>query len=261
VVGAHVRERRVHCQKPPEPYDIAKLQLESEFEKFLEHPLGPALEAVTGAFAVGARHFGVSAGRMAQAILKGQMYEQFAYEMRTLREAGKLPKNPGATKHEIFTWAELMKIIDDECPDEERLDALKAAFYAVNKIRDGDADQIVSYQLWQITKELRSGDILLLHSMYTRVSSSAGAHARDWVAHMAKISGLVIPELVERYEKRLTDLLLMTPRVQVADDSRNGYLGSGINSVNNRLTFLGVRLCQNIEGYKIELGNARQRSE
>lgn len=144
-------------QKPREPYDIARLQLESEFEKFLEHPLGPALEAVTGAFALGAKHFAVSAGRIAQAILKGQMYEQFAYEMRTLRGAGKLPENPGATKHEIFTWAELMKIIDDECPDEERLDALKAAFYAVNKIRDGDAEQILSYQLWQITKELDSG--------------------------------------------------------------------------------------------------------
>ena len=31
---------------------------------------------------------------------------------------------------------------------------LKAAFYNVNKINQTDADQIVSYQLWQIAKEL-----------------------------------------------------------------------------------------------------------
>jgi hypothetical protein len=42
---------------------------------------------------------GVAAGRMAQAILKGQMYEQLAEEWRCLREAGKLPENLGETKH------------------------------------------------------------------------------------------------------------------------------------------------------------------
>lgn len=120
--------------KPREPYDIAKLQLESEFERFLEHPCTQALEAITGALALGARQLGVAAGRMAQAILKGQMYEQLAEEWRNLREAGKLPDNLGETKHGLYTWAELMKIIDDECPDSEKLDALKAAFYAVNKI-------------------------------------------------------------------------------------------------------------------------------
>ena len=139
--------------KPRESLDIAKLKLESEFELFLEHPLGPALEAVTGALAVGVRHLGVAAGRMAQAILKGQMYEQFAEELRTLREAGKLPENLGKTKHGLYTWAELMKIIDDECPDSENLDALKAAFYAVNRISPSDTDKIVEYQLWQVAKE------------------------------------------------------------------------------------------------------------
>jgi len=55
------------------------------------------------------------------------MYEQCADEWRTLREGGKIPENLGETKHGLYTWAELMKIIDDECPDGEKLDALKAA--------------------------------------------------------------------------------------------------------------------------------------
>src|SRR5207249_885449 len=116
--------------------------------------LTQALEAVTGAFALGAKQLGVAAGRMAQAILKGKMYEQWAEELRVLREAGKIPDNLGETKHGLYTWAELVKIIDDDCPDSERLEALKAAFYAVNAINKSDADQIVSYQLWQIAKEL-----------------------------------------------------------------------------------------------------------
>ena len=121
-------------QKPREVFNIASLSLESEFERFLEHPVTAALETFTGALALGAKHSGTAAGRMAQAILKGQMYSQFAEELRTLREAGKIPDNLGETKNGLYTWAELMKIIDDECPDLERLDALKAAFYAVNRV-------------------------------------------------------------------------------------------------------------------------------
>ncbi|MGA3371649.1 MAG: hypothetical protein ABSC48_07795 [Terracidiphilus sp.] len=242
--------------KPREFYDVAKLQLESEFERFLEHPLTQAMEAFTGALALGARQLGISAGRMAQAILKGQMYEQLAEEWRGLREAGKIPDNLGETKHGLYTWAELMKIIDDECPDGERLDALKAAFYAVNRINESDTDKIVEYQLWQISKELRSGDILLLRSMYTRLNMAPGNHARDWAMQMAQLSGLAIPELLERYEKRFIDLLLMTPRSKVGGDIQLGYDASGIDTRNNRLTQLGVRFCRNIEIYKIDLEGA-----
>lgn len=247
--------------RPSAPYDIAKLQLETEFERFLEHPLTQALEGITGALALGAKHLGVAAGRMAQAIVKGQMYEQFAEEMRTLREAGKLPENLGRAKHGLYTWAELMKIIDDECPDEERLEALKAAFYAVNRITDDDRVRIVEYQLWQLTKELRSGDILVLRSLYTRLNIAPGNHAREWAINMAQISGLDIPELLERYEKRLIDLLLMTPRFRVAGDAQTGYEESGFNRTNNRLTQLGIRLCQNIDRFKVDLVDAKKDAE
>ena len=47
----------------------------------------------------------------------------------------------GGTEVASSRRGRLMKIIDDECPDSEKLDALKAAFYAVNKINQADADQ------------------------------------------------------------------------------------------------------------------------
>jgi hypothetical protein len=242
--------------RPRESYDIAKLQIESEFERFLDHPVTQALEAVTGAFAVGVKQLGLSAGRMAQAIVKGQMYEQLAEEWRSLREAGKIPENLGETKHGLYTWAELMKIIDDECPDGERLDALKAAFYAVNKVSDGDADQIVSYQLWQIAKELKSGDILLMRTMYAEMNRSPNGSYHDWAAHMVRVSGFLIIELLERHERRLTEMLLMTPRFQLARDGIGEK--SGITQQDNRLTPLGVRFCKNLETYKIALDDGRK---
>jgi hypothetical protein len=245
-------------QRPREAYDIAKLQQETEFERFLEHPLTQALEALTGAFALGTKRAGFAAGRIAQALIKGKMYEQCAEEWRELREAGKIPENLGETEHGLYTWAELMMIIDDECPDRERLDALKAAFYAVNKVKQSDEEVIVQYQLWQVAKELKSGDILLLRSMYARVNGTVGSHYQEWVTGMLKSSGLMIPELLERHEKRLCEFSLMTPRFAVAGDSQLGYERSGINVTNNRLSQLGVRLCQNIGKYKIDLANAQK---
>jgi len=82
-------EEKSIVQKPREVFNIASLSLESEFERFLDQPVTSALEAFTGAFALGAKHSGVAAGRMAQAILKGQMY--FQSEVCTLRK-GRIPR-------------------------------------------------------------------------------------------------------------------------------------------------------------------------
>lgn len=119
-----------------------------------------------------------------------------------------------------------------------------------------DADRFVPYQLWQISKELKSGDVLLLRSIYAEMNRASATTHRDWAAHTAKASGF-IPELVERHEKHLTDMLLLTPRHQVTGDVQYGHM-SGISSRNNRLSDLGFRFCKNIETYEVDLGNARK---
>jgi hypothetical protein len=106
---------------PRDYADIAKLQETSVLDQFLERPLTASLEAITGAFAGGGKGLIVSAGHIAQGLVKGQIYETLAEELRRLREAGKLPPDMGATKHGLYTWAELMAIIDSECPDADRL--------------------------------------------------------------------------------------------------------------------------------------------
>jgi len=151
-----------------------------------------------------------------------------------------------------------MKIIDDDCPDAERLGALKAAFYAVNRVTAGDAQTIVEYQLWQIAKELRSGDILLLRSIYSLVNRAPGSHYKEWVSEMARTSGLQIAELLERHEKRLVDLLLVTPRTIVPEDGQLGYDHSGFDGRNNRLSLLGFRFCKNLETYQADFGAAKE---
>jgi len=238
---------------PPRDYsDIAKLQEPNVLDQFLEHPTTAALEVITGAFAGGGKGLMVSAGRIAQGLVKGQMYDALADELRRLREAGKLPDDLGSTKHGLHTWAELCAMIDDECPDAERLEAMKAMFYAVNKPNDSDKAVILAYELWQMAKQLNSAELLILKTAYENRHRQFGGDFDQWANYIATESGLGSKSLVEFHEKRLGEMLLLTGRF--LDD------GSKIRPEYARLTGLGMQFCQNIEIYKIDLKATTEQS-
>ncbi len=169
-----------------------------------------------------------------------------------LRDAGKLPGDFAERKNGFHTWAELMAIIDDECPDADRIEALKSMFYAVNKANATDMERIQAYQLWNLTKQLRSGEVYLLKVIRQEINHlSSTSGYQKWAEYLAQKSGFTATALIDLYEKRLTELFLLSPR-QHGDQS-------GIISTNGRLTDLGVKLCNNIETYRIDLESAMRR--
>lgn len=177
--------------RQPDAFELTMLQDQSFLSAFLQQPSIAIIETVTGAFAVGKAGLAVSGGRLALGLLKGKAFQQFASEFKRLRDAGKLPDEMGESKHGFQTWAELMAIIDSECPDEERLEALKGAFYAVNKVNATDEERITAYELWQIVKQLKSGEVILLKALFEQSHLLDGAPPNQWHELVAKRSGLV----------------------------------------------------------------------
>jgi hypothetical protein len=220
-------------------------------EEFLEEPLTFIAETITGAFATGTKGVTVAGGRIVQGILKGQVFKQFYREFKHLREAGRIPDDFAEKKYGFQTWVELMTIIDEESPDADRLEALKAMFFAVNKVGTTDGERIAAYQLWHIAKRLTSGEVLLLKVVYEGRGTyvgTLGANAqsyRFWAEHIAKSAGHNIVGLVSLHEKKLTELGLFS--------ERNYPDGSGINPENARLTDLGLRFQKNLENYSLEM--------
>ena len=208
---------------------------------------------VTGALAAGKSGWILSSGRLVQAMLKGRLFEQWSKEVKRFQEAGRIPDNFADTKYGFQTWVELMTIIDGESPDADRLEALKAMFYAVNKVRATDGEQIKAYQLWQIAKLLNSGELLLLRTVYLHRSqyASEATHASyvgnypHWASYMARAVGHNSQGLIDLHQKKLTEIGLLTART--LDD------GSGIIGQNARLSELGSAFCSNIESYEIEM--------
>jgi hypothetical protein len=230
---------------PPRDYsDIVKLQEPNVLDQFLEHPTTAALEMITGAFAGGGKGPMVSAGRIAQGLVKGQMYDVLADEIRRLREAGKLPDDLGSTKHGLHTWAELCAIIDDECPDADRLEALKAAFYAVNRLNQEDKDRNLAYQLWQVAKKLESADVILLKTMVEKEQLLVGVVGMAWANRAADFAGLQ-SELIRNSIEHLAKL-------RVVGASENTFSQAALNN-------LGQRMVQNIKTYEVDLDAAKRR--
>jgi hypothetical protein len=231
--------------KPRDYSDVIQLQDPRALEEFLEQPLTYIAETMTGALAVGKYGTMASGGRIVQGLLKGRLFQQFNAEFRKLREAGKIPDDFAEKRYGFQTWVELMTIIDEESPDADRLDALKAMFYDVNKLNATDGERVAAYHLWQLAKGLSSGEILLLRTAYSQRTTyhSGWNDYRKWRDSMAQAIGHEVRGLIDLHEKRLSELGIFTAR-QHGD-------GSGINPANARLTELGVSLCRNIENYQL----------
>jgi hypothetical protein len=110
----------------------------------------------TGYLKVGNKGVFVSLGKIAQASFTGHTVEQLLTELRVLLDAGKIAGNFDKKKYGRKTWVDLLRIIDEDSPDADRLEAFKSIFYAVNRIGMEDKDEILAYELWEITKRLDS---------------------------------------------------------------------------------------------------------
>jgi hypothetical protein len=225
--------------------------------EFLEEPFAFVAEFVTGMLADGPKQWSVTGGKIIQAALKGHVFEQVAKEVRDLRKKGKLNDDFGKSKYGYQSWVELLTIIDNERPDPDRLEALKAMFFSVNSVNATDAEKVLAYQLFQIAKQLTSSQLLLLKACYElgragdlrkidqqkrdRSQGLLAASRNDWLELIQQRIGHPVRSLIERDEEKLLEFHLL---------SRENVLSISISD--GRLSDLGDRFCRNIETYEIE---------
>jgi|SRR5229473_269994 len=175
--------------KPKDPSAIVRLQDPTVIEEILENPLPVLAEIVTGYIETGNGFWAGFGARLAQAALKGRVFEQFGREFKQLRDKGKIPDNFAEKKYGYKSWVELLTVLDEEVPDEDRLEALNAMFYSVNKIGVTGGEKIANYQLFQLAKRLTSSQLLLLRSHMNEPRRRSSSRTR----HSELRSGLISP--------------------------------------------------------------------
>ncbi len=248
--------------KPTDPSAIVKLQDPTVIEQLLEQPF-PVIAELTAGFIASGNGFWAGVGcRLAQAALKGRVFEQFAKEFKELRDKGKIPDDFAEKKNGYNSWVELLTILDEETPDEERLEALKAMFFAVNKIGLQDVHRILNYQLFQIAKKLSSGELLLLKALDSACrngvlpSFDQRVNLDLWAMKVAGHMGHGLSFLVIRDSIALEEQGLINTREEEPGIRSTAPRGGGnyvVNARNARLTDLGYKFCENIKDYQIEM--------
>ena len=220
--------------------------------EFLQNPLAVIAAATTEYLAHGPSAVTAPAVRLAHAALKGKLRQQWAQEIIALREKGMIASDFAERKYGFQTWIELLTIIDEDTPDEDRLEALKAMFYAANNIKATDAEQIISYQLFQIAKKLSSNELLILRSAYKLQQRGAlrggGVMAfNQWAESIGGELGHNLVPLIEHADDVLVGNKLLSHRYQ-----KENHDGGQVIPINARLTDLGIRFCENVQRYQIE---------
>jgi hypothetical protein len=242
--------------KPKDAALIVKLQDPTEIQRLLQKPLEAVAEVVSGYFASGNGYLAHAGFRIVQGAFKARLFEQFDHELRELRKKGKLPEEFSGNKNGYKSWIELLTILDEEIPDEDRLEALKAMFFAVNKIGIDDRQRVLNYQLFQIAKRLTSGELLLMKAVYEGYKNNdfAGAgqlYLDGWARKMAGRLGHSLASLVVRDSNTLEQQGLITARLG-SEGSPFAAPDHMVSPAQARITDLGIRFCENLQTYQVE---------
>jgi hypothetical protein len=211
---------------------IIRSQNEKALEELIKDPLSTIAAVITEYLSHGAGALLSPVVRIAHGALKGKLLQQFAVEIQDLRRKGKLPEGFANQKYGYDTWVDLLKIIDDEAPDEDRLEALKAMFFAANKYNTTDGEKIVAYQLFQLAKDLSSNELLVLNALwrlYNEGQTMIDVHTFRALAQ--RLLGHSVTGLIDIGYRGLTEHGLAS-----------GYA----------LTDLGREFCANVQSYRAE---------
>jgi len=234
----------------PPTRDLARIIREQDsaaLSAFMKDPSSAIAGALIEILTQGPTAFAGSAVRIGVAALSGRGVRQLAAEVEELRKKGKIVDDYAERKYGFKTLVELLKVIDGEGPDEDRLDAMKAMFFAAYRVDASEAKEVLAYQLFQIAMQLNSNELLVLKAIFANQGSfQAGTMIgyQQWASMVASYVGHGIGALVEHADKALVENRLISDRIM---SDRNS-----VDTRNGRLTDLGIKFCENIEHYQAE---------
>jgi len=220
---------------------------------FLVAAMKHADAIATGAIGTEKLHLFMIPGRLIQAARNRDFLRQLAREVEDLRQKGKIRPEFEKSESTKACLQELLAALEEPPVDETKFKILKAVFLAAASQQGDAASDVTPQLLMNVARQLNSGEILVLASVYRVVTSerdvvhTVGNDASKWVHEIASRSGFGLNALVEMYEDQLARKNLLTPRTF---PDRSGIK----HDSNFRLTDLGVKLCE----YIVAGGGAHQ---
>jgi hypothetical protein len=249
--------------------DVVHLENPGVIERVLSGTRTEGLAYVSALLQSGIPRYVLAGPKVAFTAMAIEALTDLSREISAWRKAGRIPEDFSGRPCGYQTWVDLLREIDSDPVDADRLKAMKAMFLAANRVDVTEGQSIAAYQLFQIAKTLNSGELLLLKAIYdTYLSGSfdriGNAPLGVWASGMAGKVGHGLKSLVLRDEPGLVRGGLIQPRFK-AVPGQVDYLGKANEEAmalhqgdTGRMTDLGIRFCENLETYRIEAKDSQR---
>ena len=228
--------------------------------QFLRAPTVKIAEAITGILVSEEKDWKLSAGKIVQAVIKGNFLTQLGREIEQYQNAGKIKEDYFATNKQRATLFEFLKFLDEEVPDEELFRAMKSIFFSGVDVNAKEIDEYLSYEFMNTAKKISGTEILILKANFEIINKKSTPEVKDrvqklsvpysrsaWRKIIATQMGYKdIDTIVFKYEKNLESLGLISPR---NDDTRFQSDFEPVSAHRYRLTEMGCKFCEFIINY------------
>lgn len=223
-------------------------------QSLLNDPLSTVAAMITGALAAGHQGLTLAGGHIVQAVIGGRAFKQLGEELDELLKKGKIRSDYAETKYGFASLVELMKTIDSDATDEDKLRASKVMFVALNSPTTPQKQEALRYQLFRIVLALSGPQVALLIACHTLVVKGTWGASNSgplyvWFAAIGELIGHNVTSLIEQDEKALMARGLL--------DERGTDRGSvAVNLRMARLTDLGIKVAELIQTYSADIDQA-----
>lgn len=234
--------------------DIVHLENPTVIERILSTTRSEATAYVSKLLQLGFPRFVAAGPKVAFTAMVIEALTDLGKEISAWIKAEKIPEDFSGRPAGYQTWVELLQEIDSNSVDAERLKAMKAMFLAANQINVTEGQSVLAYQLFQIAKSLKSGELLLLKAVYeayrnSDFSGTTGSVTLEGCAQVISnrlghnLFTLVIADSIVLEQRGL-----INARVQTGSAPHQN-IGNWVLPADARITGLGVAFCDNIQRY------------
>ncbi len=230
-----------------------KLNDEKSVMRFLRESTVKIAEALTRILVSEKQDLKLSAGKIIQAVIKGNLLTQLGREIEKYRNQGKIKEDYFATHRNRALLYELLKFLDEEVPEEELFTAIKSIFFSGISRGVTKHEEVLAYEFLQTAKRLRATEILILKANFEiaqkktklEIQNIDTIYVRDvWFTYIAKQMGYEVhTAIVEKYEPNLISLGLISP---VTHNDNSGFKAT----MYFRLTATGYKFCEFITNFE-----------
>ena len=221
-----------------------------QLRKFMGNPTKAIAETFLGIMKTDKGAWLDSGVRLFDSLLKNRLIQQLVSEIERYQSEGKVKMDYMETDNNRMALKEVLKIIDEAPPDEEKFKAIKSLFLCNVEEGASGEDQMLTYQYLLLVNLLNSGEVMVLKAIYNIAKGRSrpavslelidGQHRENWYKAIARQAGFNHVPLSELYAEKLMALRLIDDAKRQHLDLRN----------NNMLTSLGLSVCEFITKYE-----------